>query len=211
MADINYTITFFSDWLCGSGLSGGSESDAQVKKTREGLPYVPGKTVKGLLKDAARDLFEGDPDYKDFIEACFGTPEEKTHKKSGPEKEPEKPDYQFFYSNVEFPSLLAQYLVREPEENEKKPAEKEKLFRKIPTTSIDERTGVAKNKSLRTIEVTIPVTVVGKITSNLSENHQYNKKMKACFRMIKRLGVNRNRGLGRCQFDIIEPTKGGMQ
>src|SRR5450759_1702956 len=115
MADINYTITFFSDWLCGSGLSGGSESDAQVKKTKDGLPYVPGKTVKGLLKDAARDLFEEDPDYNDFIETCFGIMEENLQKKSGPENDSEKHDYQFFYSNVEFPDLIARYLIKTQE------------------------------------------------------------------------------------------------
>ena len=210
MTDINYTLTFFSDWHCGSGLSGGSESDALVKKTREGLPYVPGKTVKGLLKEAAMDLFEGDPDYNDFIETCFGTRQDNQQKKSAPEVF-EKPECQFFYSNIELASLLAQYLIRVPAKNEKKPTEKEKLFRKIQTTSIDEKTGVAKNKTLRTIEVTIPITIVGKISNNLSEDHKYNKKIKDCLRMIKRLGVNRNRGLGRCQFNIIEPEKGGLK
>ena len=49
---IRYTIEFYSDWHCGSGLASGAEADAVVIKDRDGLPYVPGKTIKGLVREA---------------------------------------------------------------------------------------------------------------------------------------------------------------
>ncbi len=186
MTDINYTITFFSDWNCGSGLSAGPESDSLVKKNRDGLPYVPGKTIKGLLKDAARELFEEDTG---FIESCFGNKAETRN---------ESADYEFFYSNSEFTSGLTTYFKSNP-------MEKDKLFRTVPSTSIDENTGVAKNKSLRTMEVVIPLTLTGFI-SNIPDG--YEEKMKDCLKMIKRLGTKRNRGLGRCRFDVFDQKKG---
>jgi len=192
MKDINYTITFFSDWHCGSGLSAGSESDTLVKKNKEGLPYVPGRTIKGLLKDAARDLFEVDADYLKFIEACFGKKSENDENIS---------DNKFFYSNAEFSSPLTEYF-------KPKPIEKAKLFRNISSTRIIEKTGVAKKQSLRTIEVSIPVMVIGAI---LNIPNDYRDKMIDCMRMVKRLGSNRNRGLGRCRFDVTNPQEGGQQ
>jgi len=192
MADINYTITFFSDWHCGSGLSGGSGSDALVKKTRGGLPYVPGKTIKGLLKDAARDLFEDDPEYPEFIESCFGNKSEN---------DLESPTYTFHYSKSLLTKTLADYYKQHP-------IKKENLYRNIQSTRIEKTTGIAKNKFLRTMEVTIPLTLAGRI-SNIPDDHL--GKIKDCMKMIKRLGVKRNRGLGRCRFEILDEKKGGLQ
>ena len=192
MADINYTITFFSDWNCGSGLSAGSESDSQVKKNKDGLPYLPGRTTKGLLRDAARDLFEGDSDSDKFIEACFG--QKKAEFDSG------KPLSPFFFSNSEFTPDIANYFISHP-------VETRKLFRNIPSTSIDEETGVAKKEFLRTMEVAIPLTLTGFI-SNIPDDDVI--KMHACLKMVKRLGIKRNRGLGRCQFNIVPSEKGGQ-
>ena len=54
---IYYDLEFFSDWHCGSGLASGAEADAVVIKDRNGLPYVPGKTLKGLIKEAYMQLY----------------------------------------------------------------------------------------------------------------------------------------------------------
>lgn len=188
MADIKYTLTFFSDWHCGSGLSAGPDNDNLVKKNKDDLPFVPGKTIKGLLKEAAADLYEGE-DYEKFIGECFG---KKSEFVMG------EPNYTFFYGNAEFSEMITKHFKDQPDD-------KQKLFRNIPSTSIDEISGVAKEKSLRSMEVTIPVVLTGKI-SNIPDG--YSDKMEDCLKMVKRLGENRNRGLGRCRFEIIEIQKG---
>ena len=48
--DITYTIEFFSYWHCGSGLSAGADVDSLVIKDAIGMPFVPGKTIKGLIR-----------------------------------------------------------------------------------------------------------------------------------------------------------------
>ena len=57
------------------------------------------------------------------------------------------------------------------------------------------KTKHAKDKSLREIEVTKPLTLYGKI-----ENIQDKTKLDKALKMIKRVGLNRNRGLGRCEI-----------
>ena len=54
--NMDYKIEFFSNWHCGSGLAAGADVDALVIKDKDGLPYVPGRTIKGLLRDAATEL-----------------------------------------------------------------------------------------------------------------------------------------------------------
>ena len=46
---IRYCIKFLDYWHLGSGDSAGSMYDSIVVKDKFGLPYVPGKTVKGKL------------------------------------------------------------------------------------------------------------------------------------------------------------------
>lgn len=54
---IKYNVEFYSDWHCGSGLASGAEADSVVIKDSSGLPFVPGKTLKGLINEAYIALF----------------------------------------------------------------------------------------------------------------------------------------------------------
>ena len=49
MNELNYKIEFFSEWHCGSGLSAGADIDALAIKDSDGLPYIPGKTLRLLM------------------------------------------------------------------------------------------------------------------------------------------------------------------
>ena len=53
---INYELKFFDYWHVSSGLSGGAALDSYAVKNSAGLPYVPGKTINGVVR-AAAELF----------------------------------------------------------------------------------------------------------------------------------------------------------
>ena len=46
-------IEFQSDWHIGSGAGIPGSVDRQVLRDSQGLPYIPGKTLTGILRDAA--------------------------------------------------------------------------------------------------------------------------------------------------------------
>ena len=69
---MRYKIKFLSDWHVGSGLTAGAETDAKVIKDKQNLPYIPGKTIKGLLRDAARELQEVNQVKPDIVNKLFG-------------------------------------------------------------------------------------------------------------------------------------------
>ena len=74
------------------------------------------------------------------------------------------------------------------------------LYQVISSTQIDE-SGQAKDQSLRQLEVTVPLTLYASIEHLLKE--EYKEQMQHCFNWIKQMGVNRNRGLGKCKFSIF--------
>jgi len=74
------------------------------------------------------------------------------------------------------------------------------LFDVIASTKIGEN-GIADDDTLREIEVVVPISLYGDI---LDISEQNIEKLQKAIKMIKRMGLNRNRGLGRCEFFIEE-------
>ncbi len=75
MKTINFLIQFFGYWHIGSGLSGGTKADNLVLKDQNNIPYIPGKTFKGLFRHAAEELsfLSGDLFDKNKILDAFGS------------------------------------------------------------------------------------------------------------------------------------------
>ncbi|MDE6077151.1 MAG: CRISPR-associated protein [Muribaculaceae bacterium] len=178
-----YNLTFFTDWHCGSGLAAGADVDTLVVKDKNGLPFVPGKTLKGLIREAVEELIslKGDNSYALFLKT-FGFFNDKDELIKG----------RAFFSNAELSekerlSIVAKNL-------------QPFLYRKLSSTAIGED-GIAKEHSLRKMEVAVPCTLEGFI-SGLPEDKDFTTLMKEGLLFIKRLGQNRNRGLGRCSFTV---------
>jgi len=76
------------------------------------------------------------------------------------------------------------------------------LFDTLAFTKVED--GIAVDDSLREIEVVIPTVLHGEIL-DIESQEDYDK-LKKSLKMIKRMGLNRNRGLGRCAF-IVEEQK----
>lgn len=72
------------------------------------------------------------------------------------------------------------------------------LYDEIASTKIED--GIAVDNSLREIEVVVPLTLYGEIRDVPSE---YEEKIKMSLKMVKRMGLNRNRGLGRCRMEVV--------
>ncbi|UAM97269.1 hypothetical protein K8354_13195 [Polaribacter litorisediminis] len=183
---INYKITFLSDWHAGSGLGSGADSDAVVIKDANNLPYLPGKTMKGLLKDALIDIMEVQPNVvtKSFIDKHFGYEVRDTEGKVL-----KTMPGCLFFSNAELPAA---------ERNEAMGTLSQFLYRNIASTSID-NAGVAKQSSLRTMEVCIPLVIEGYM-AGLDKAAVPTLEMG--LKMLRHLGSNRNRGLGRCTIEL---------
>ena len=79
------------------------------------------------------------------------------------------------------------------------------LYDVIASTKISETEGIAVDDSLREIEVVIPLELEGEILDVPSQDDY--DALKDALSKIKRMGLNRNRGLGRCGFTEVKVEK----
>lgn len=184
--DLKYKIEFFDLWHCGSGLSAGADVDALVIKDKNNLPYIPGKTLKGLIREATEELLKFkniDTDLEvvsKFIE-FFGKSESAIDIVRGTS----------FFSDARLSDDESRQII----DNNLSAF----LYKNIASTAIDPN-GIAKEGSLRRIEVTIPLTLEAEILNIPDE--EFKSLLIEALSMVKRLGVNRNRGLGRCSLTV---------
>lgn len=180
---LHYKLTFHTDWHCGSGLGAGADLDTRVVRDAEGLPFLPGRTVKGLLRDAVNQLraYAGLPLADDALVETFG--------RCGGEEKDAQAAVSFFtdaqLDERERKQILALDL-------------KDYLYRGISRTAIDAH-GIAVAHSLRRMEVVAPCTLCGQIY-NVPE--EMCDELVEAMKYVKRLGMGRHRGLGRCTFAI---------
>jgi CRISPR/Cas system CSM-associated protein Csm3 (group 7 of RAMP superfamily) len=189
MSKIKYTIKFFTDWHCGSGLSSGADLDLLVIKNKDKLPFIPGKTIKGLLREAVEEIQVYSDSKFDLIE-IFGA---ETNIKKGINGDKQGC---CFFKNAELKEDLQEAIVSNKLQDY--------LYRSVASTAINED-GIADDHSLRKMEVTVPCELEGEI---LDVPEEFVSIIENGLKFIKRLGQNRNRGLGRCTITI---EKGGKQ
>lgn len=181
--DITYKIQFYSQWHCGSGLSAGADVDNLVVKDSQGMPFVPGKTMKGLIREAVEDYLAFTKAAATDLEKTFGVEGSVTG--------------EAHFGNAVLPAREYNAIVANIAQHY--------LYNKVTTTAIDEN-GVARDHSLRSMETVVPCTLEGMIT-DIPEAMQ--TVIAGSLGLLKRIGQKRNRGLGRCDVSIV--AKGGLQ
>lgn len=177
ISHITYTIEFFSYWQIGSGKGKGNQSDTSVLKDKNGLPFIPGKTLKGLILDAIQfkpistNLDNDIPkpisfhNLEEYIQtgyfgnACL-----------------EEEEVQALTGNRE--------LINE-------------LYEVKAFIQLNDEKQTVKG-ALRTEEVTIPVKMQGKIECAREDL----ELITSALPMIKHIGLKRNRGFGRCKITL---------
>lgn len=197
---IKYTITFHTYWHCGSGLAAGGDADLLVVKDKDGLPFVPGKTIKGLVKEAV-DLLYHDLTSTDAYRSVFGVTAKNEEDKE--EKKSYRSDA--FFKDATLSDDERKYIIS---------AElSEHLYHTISSTAITDE-GVADDNTLRKIQICVPCDLKGEIFIDFPESIKQEDidliitTIHDGLKYIKRLGSWRNRGLGRCTINM-EKEKGG--
>lgn len=174
---LKYKVTFYDYWHLSSGLSAGAKLDSSVVKDSDSIPFIPGKTIKGLAKEMAQTLKKSES----FVKECFGV--------EGVE------NGACYFANATLDAITKEEIVSNKLQDN--------LYDIIASTSIGEN-GVAIDDTLREIEVVVPMTLEGEVLDIPSV--EYGELLIESFQKIMRMGLNRNRGLGRCEF-IVEAIK----
>ena len=183
-------MKLLSDCLPGSGQVYEGLVDNDIVSDPYGLPYIPGKRIKGILRESAHNL-------KDVHKLCLEIDKifDKNFRISNGYLKNYETYYQFLKSiRAENDSILKSLFD---------PQNVMKFFTYTRSqTAIHKKTGVAQSHSLRTMRV-----LKGglEFVFDLTFNHQFSpedeQKFKQdqenIFKVTKEFGTSRTRGLGR--------------
>lgn len=212
---------FYSYWHTGGGRGSGAGADASVEKNRHGLPYLGGKTIKGLYRDAVSrmdewghledatavlsEFYSSSPPASDIlVEFLFGR---RLNSDNEDRRGFHNGVLRFFDATLH--NDVSEWITARDTANENTMA-RESLFTTLQSTAIDIDTGAAQKHSLRSHEVTVPLTLYSRvklITNDAAEielanDLEWKSLIKCCAPLLRHIGAGRNRGLGR--VDITE-------
>lgn len=223
-----------SFWHPGTGRGDGAAADAVVHRGADGLPELPGRTVKGLLRAACElsvaagidwslgaDVPDG-PEARSGVAWLFGSPLAKAggvERSITPDnrvKELERRRYASQAGRLRVESArLGESSVQQAAWHDfaaEHPEALDHLRRSLATTQLDDN-GVAADKTLRNVEVLVPMTLHARLTFEahpdddpvraVAEWERLSKLLDEAARLFLRgVGSGRNRGLGRCSASI---------
>ncbi|MDR1375863.1 MAG: RAMP superfamily CRISPR-associated protein, partial [Synergistaceae bacterium] len=198
-------LTFESDWHIGSGAGIPGSVDRQVLRDKNGLPYVPGKTLTGILRDAAewvasiRDAAEKGDRWRKVRTALFGEQPETYEKgKSAAASaaaigigsavfSPETQKYMIEHKDV----LASLFVVR-------------------PGVKIDPKTGRSLEKHLFfTEEVRGGCSLSAPLQKTRELSSDEEKLLSDAIKAVRRVGGGRRRGRGKCKLEKRGPMSSG--
>lgn len=187
-------LHFLSDWIITSGEGAGAYADVTTVKDTNLLPYVPGKAIKGLLRDAFFQGIEnnwfkqGDHLAKILFgeESASGTLGQGAMQVASAElSKSEKAYFSEHKTHVKF------------------------LYRTVHSTQIDEKTGSAAAGSLRSMEVVVPLTLQAELSFNtllLSESEINEQEavvaLQKILPLLTEIGAKRTRGYGQITIEL---------
>ena len=202
MKTVIIKFEMLSWWHAGSGMGQGGAADSLVVRDAEGLPYLPGKTVKGLLRDAVQ-LAEDFDQYnaKGQTTRLFGAADPTTLRPAGINTPSERVESEppgragglLGVDNALLPENIAGWVRKNA--GDRKPT----LFDAFASTALN-KDGVAKHGTLRIAEVCPPLVLFGKIEG--PDDDEWVGLLKKCVPLIRNLGKQRHRGLGSCDVTI---------
>lgn len=190
MTQTRLILDIRSFWHPGTGRGAGTALDTVTHRDSAGLPVLPGRTLKGLLRDAvARAAMLGWYDGADPSHLLFGwRPSEPGE--TCPADLPARGALRV--SDAALPQEIAAYLMATPK---LLPG----LYRTHFCTAVDYATGTAKEKSLRGEEMIVPLELVAQMTEvpGAKPPTEWPDTLGLALPLLRGLGTQRNRGLGR--------------
>lgn len=184
-------LSIESDWHPGTGRGSSFHLDAVTHTGADGLPRLPGRTLKGLLRDALYRAEHWDwPQVPHgSTDLLFGTAAD-AHRCSTPGL--------LRVADATLPAEVAAWLNR----SDAQPGLIPGLYREHFSTAIDPATGVANARTLRGMRVVVPLQLQAAIDvmPGVAPVVDWQARLTAVFPLVNAVGAYRARGFGRVRL-----------
>lgn len=192
-----------SYWHVGSGAGAGTVADAVVLRDGAGLPVIPGRTIKGLLRDCMglASLSQAVP--PDRVTRWFGSSLAGQDRLEDTEEEQDSrleegrftsQEGELWFGSAQLPPAWREWARGQPQVDS--------LYTLLASTSLDEE-GVARDGTLRVVEATVPMVLEAEVTGPEGDD-SWVADLRACVPLLRALGSRRNRGFGRVDVTLEE-------
>jgi CRISPR-associated protein Csx10 len=190
--NIEYRLKFLSDWHIGSGSGIPGVVDNGILKDNRNIPIVTGKTVKGIARDALEDILAiiATPTATDVVEYIFGGEGDKEANST------------FFTPSLQKDTGYGGMQVDDAFDGFLDFFSHQDVGDIRHHTSIDKETGTAEEHHLFSEETADQLFV---FDGEIQVDDDHAKYILAALRFITKIGGKRRRGLGQCEFEIVEP------
>lgn len=203
MIEVVFDVSSY--WHAGTGKGLGTQADAVVARSQGGLPYLPGRTVKGLLRHACAQAERFGQLEPGRTAILFGTELAAASEETDAaiDNAFEAARFKTVASLLRFESAVLGS-AWEAWGRAAPPAapEREALFHQIASTAIRED-GIVEEHTLRTIEVAVPVRLRARVEC-IGDDSRWVEDLRRAAPLVRALGAHRNRGLGRVAVSVEE-------
>ncbi len=200
MKEIKIRLTLKSAATFGSGDGVAGLVDREIEQDANGFPYLRGKTLKGLLVEAAENVLyalekQGQTGWEEHKNSLFGQPGRGWGERG-----------KCHFGDAQLPQSLRRHLLQARQSNDEQ-FSKERVLDSL--TAIRQQTAVNPNgapdhASLRAMRVLLPGIT---LESDLSFDDMLSDKemmlLATAVLDLRCAGVGRNRGRGRVQADLL--------
>lgn len=190
-------IELLSDMCCGTGEGNGSTLDTVAAFDKDGLPVIPGKTLKGLLKDRCRVFVDNGFVTSGELTALFGGLKGQDgllRFDKGVIK-----NYSAVKKDIaDFDSAAAGIVTK---------GAIRRTFTTVRKQTAHDSAGIAKKMSLRATEtVKRGLKFYAAVSADRSLTESEELILTACVKTLRHIGMNKTRGFGEvaCKLDVIK-------
>lgn len=190
------TIDFKAPWRCGVG-RGDFYIDAFVARDVYGLPVVPGRAVKGVLRDALVEAVADGVASDDAVTRWFGSRGAPANKRAYQTKSGE-----LHFDDARIDVETRAWFEVDPDGADRRDA-RALLFDEVESTAIAEL-GAARTGTLRRLEVTVPLTLSAAIDGPAvaGGDEDWRAVLALGLPYVVGFGAGRTRGFGRCALSL---------
>ncbi len=201
-------FTLLSDAAFGRGDGVAGLVDAEALHDSFGLPYLGGKTLKGLLAAECAEILYA---LKQTDHVQMGAWEEAARFLFGSPGSKADMIGRMIVGNAQLPEDLRTLirvdfrLLSEQDKGKRQRANLESLTTLRRQTAVDQQSGASKDNTLRTTRVIVrDMTFTAQLDFTAPVSERACSLLAACVQAFHRAGTNRNRGYGRLQAAMYD-------
>ena len=194
-------IEIHSEWRSGTGRGKGLYVDAETLRDNLGLPMLPGRQIKGLVRHALESGAEWAGQWDlNLVHTLCGV---NSHQEQSSRFDTQAGKLSF--TSARMGQEWLDYFTALQSQNEQAKADAQKLvdalFKVRRQTAMD-KNGLVVDHSLRSIEVCVPMTLYATVQGELSEEES--QALSQALKLIRSVGGMTTRGLGRASLSLVK-------